>query len=56
MFGKVPIPMKSLFILALLVLPPSYADEADTDSWKHPEPITYESLRAWHAIHRERNA
>ncbi len=21
----------------------------DTESWKHPEPVTYESLRAWHA-------
>jgi len=41
--------MKSLFLLFLLIWPPCYANDADTDSWKHPEPITYESLRAWHA-------
>jgi hypothetical protein len=41
--------MKSLFLLFLLIWQPCYADDPDTDSWKHPEPITYESLRAWHA-------
>ena len=35
---------------ALLALAASCwaADDQDTSSWKHPEPITYESLRAWH--------
>jgi hypothetical protein len=25
------------------------SDLGDTKSWKHPEPVTYETLRAWHA-------
>jgi hypothetical protein len=41
--------MKSISLSLLLLWLPIYADDAETDSWKHPEPITYENLKAWHA-------
>jgi hypothetical protein len=41
--------MKSIMLPLLLIWQPIDAEDAETDSWKHPEPITYESLRAWHA-------
>ncbi len=47
--GQTPTPMKSLLILCLLIWQPCCAEDEDTDSWQHPEPITYDSLRAWHA-------
>lgn len=41
--------MKSSLLLCLLIWQTCYAVDPDTDSWKHPELITYESLRTWHA-------
>jgi hypothetical protein len=42
--------MKSyLCIFALIIgVICSSAQDEDTNSWKHPEPISYEVLRAWH--------
>ena len=41
--------MKSCALLALLFASACRgAEDEDTKSWKPPEPITYESLRAWH--------
>lgn len=41
--------MKTILLLGLLVWQSALAEDADTESWQHPEPITHESLRAWHA-------
>ena len=42
--------MKLLVLLLLLLVVPARAaeDESDPKFWQHPEPVTYESLRAWH--------
>jgi hypothetical protein len=41
--------MKSCALLALLFVPACWgADDEDAKCWKRPNPITYESLRAWH--------
>lgn len=41
--------MKHLIAGLLLIGVLCHAEDKVEDSWKHPDPMTYESLRAWHA-------
>ena len=39
----------NLLFFLLLAFPCRGADDEDSKSWKHPDPITYDLLRAWHS-------